>query len=107
MKDIIVFIPSDIDAPLRNQIAAFLLRDNIQITYNINEANVIITKENIEKTLDKLITKPFELHAYPIELPIIQKVKIKHFVQKNIDIKRFNKVKYAHNKVILNRKRCK
>ena len=107
MKDIIVFIPSDIDAPLRGKITAFLLRDNIQITYNINEANVTITKENIEKTLDELITKPFELHAYPIELPIIQKEKIKHVVQKNIDIKRFNKIKQYNKIRIMNKTRHK
>ena len=107
MQDIIVFVPSDIDSVLRGKIMDFLVRNNIQKTNHIDEATVIITKEKIENTLDdifnKLQTKPFELRINPIDLPIIQKPKIKHIIQRNINIKRFNKTKQFNKQTIFNR----
>ena len=100
MRDVIVFISPDIDYMMRDKIAHVLSLNHIEITPDINCANLIIQKEDIEESIqkifEKLNSKPYELVAYPIEMPIIPKQKIKHYVQKNIDIKRFNKIKQNH-----------
>ena len=100
MRDVIVFISPDIDYMMRDKIAHVLSLNHIEITPDINCANLVIQKEDIEESIqkifEKLNSKPYELVAYPIEMPIIPKQKIKHYVPKNIDIKRFNKIKQNH-----------
>lgn len=98
MQNIIVFISPNIYTVVRDKIVNILLTHQIQITDNIDNATIIIDETNdIQKSLDdvfmQLKTKPFELHIYPRELTITKKDKIKHFVQRNVNIKQFNTVK--------------
>ncbi len=98
MQNIIVFISPNIHPVVHDKIVDILLTHQIQITNNIDNATIIIDETNdIQKSLDDVFmhlkTKPFELHIYPSELAITKKDKIKHFVQRDINIKRFNKVK--------------
>ncbi|MBR5904813.1 MAG: hypothetical protein IKZ49_04795 [Alphaproteobacteria bacterium] len=106
MRDVIVFISPDIEYMMRDKIAHVLSLNHIEITYDINCANLVIQKEDIEESIqkifEKLNSKPYELVAYPIEMPIISTKKIKHYVQKSIDIKRFNKIKQSNNKIMYN-----
>lgn len=100
MRDVIVFISPDIDYMMRDKIAHVLSLNHIEITHDINCANLVIQKEDIEESIqkifEKLNSKPYELVAYPIEMPIISTKKIKQYVPKTVDIKRFNKTKLSH-----------
>ena len=106
MQKIIVFISADINYMLRDKIVRILSPNNIEITRDIDSANLVIQKENIEaelqKFFDKLNSKPYDLINYPLEKPIIPTKKQKHYVQKSVDIKRFNKIKQNHNKIMYN-----
>ena len=107
MQNIIVFISPNITPMIHDRIANILLTDQIQITKNIDEATVIIEKDDIKKSLDdifmQLKTKPFELHIYPIEKPVTEKDKTKHFIQRNVNIKQFNTAKQFNKQTIFNR----
>ena len=98
MQNIIVFISPNIYPVVHDKIVDILLTHQIQITDNIDNATIIIDETNdIQKSLDdvfmQLKTKPFELHKYPRELAITKKDKIKHFIQRNVNIKQFNTAK--------------
>ena len=101
MQNIIVFISPKISPFLHNRIVDTLQSyPMIQITENIDEATIIIEKreniDNIKQMMDDILTelktRPFELHTYSPE----KTIKLKYFVPKNIDIKRFNKIKQNH-----------
>lgn len=106
MQNIIVFISPSIEPLTHNKIVDILLANQIQITKNKDEAIVIIKEDNIKDQLDDILkqleTKPCELHIYPQELAITKKDKIKHFIQRDINIKRFNKVKQLNKQRIYN-----
>ena len=106
MRDVIVFISPNIDYMMRDKIAHVLSLNHIEITHDINCANLVIQKEDIEESIqkmfEKLNSKPYELVTYPIEeMPIISTKKIKQYVPKTVDIKRFNKIKQNH-KIVFN-----
>lgn len=104
MQDIIVFISPDIDYMIRNKIIHTLSLNHIEITSDINCANLVIQKENLEEAARKVFEqiKPCEIVVHPIEEPI-KKEKTKHFIQRNINIQRFNKVKQFNKQTIFNR----
>ncbi len=107
MQNIIVFISPDIDYMMRDKIAHVLSLNHIEITPDINCANLVIQKEDIEESIqkifEKLNSKPYEIVGFPIEVPITPTKKIKHYVPKNIDIKRFNKTRQFNKQTIFNR----
>ena len=105
MRDVIVFISPDIDYMMRDKIAHVLSLNHVEITHDINCANLVIQKENLEEAAKKVFEqiKPYEIVGYPIEVPIIPTKKIKHYVPKNIDIKRFNKTRQFNKQTIFNR----
>ena len=105
MQNIIVFISPDIDCIIRDRIIHILSLNHAEITYDINCANLVIQKENLEEAVKKAFEqiKPYEIVGCPIEVPIIPTKKIKHYVPKNIDIKRFNKTRQFNKQTIFNR----
>ena len=109
MQNIIVFISPDIDYMIRNKIMHVLSLNHIELTSDINCANLVIQKENLEDAARKVFEqiKPCEIVVHPIEEPIIPTKKIKHYVPKNIDIKRFNKIKLFNKQTIFNRYKSK
>ena len=113
MQNIIVFISQKISPFFYNKIVDTLQSyPMIQITENIDEARIIIEKEKrdnidnikqmIDDTITELKTKPSELHIYPGELAITKKDKIKHFIQRNANIKQFNTAKQLNKQRIYN-----
>ena len=105
MRNIIVFISSDIDCIIRDKIIHILSLNHAEITYDINCANLVIQKENLEEAVKKAFEqiKPYEIVGFPIQVPITSTKKIKHYIPKNIDIKRFNKTRQFNKQTIFNR----
>ena len=101
MKDIIVFISRDIDSATSKEIAEILRENQIKTTNIKEKANIILTNRQIQPDLMKSLRDAAAqlIMNTPVILlpqytdPEIKPQRQRNFVKKNIDIKRFNRIK--------------
>ena len=115
MKDIIVFIPKDIDVAIQQDIAEILRKNQIKTTNIKEKANVILTNKQIQPDLTEslrdaiaqiIINTPVILLPEYTE-PKIKQKRPKNFVQTNVNIQRINKIKQYNQIQRINRTRHK
>ena len=115
MKDIIVFIPKDIDIAIRQDIAEILRENQIKTTNIKEKANVILTNKQIQPDLTESLRDAIaqSIMNTPVILlpeytePKIKSKRQKNFVQTNVNILRFNKIKQYNQIQRINRTKHK
>ena len=115
MKDIIVFISKDIDSATHEKIAEILRDNQIKTTHTKEQANVILTNKQIKHDLMESLRDA--VAQLVINTPVVllptytdsnkKPEKRKNFIQTNINIQRFNKIKKNNQIRITNRTKCK